>query len=273
MVQLQYIVIIIGISFSSVVYGAGLDNSDFEFGEPAPIYDFNQPMGWMRENYAAIVNNFIPQPTHGSIRNWQIDVNEGLYPYYGQNFVVLSTGDISPDPTYARIIQQVHVEAGWIFSGYYFFGTCDYSPYSDYATIKMVPSDSNTPLRDIIFVNIAVEDVNDYGSMSGWEYFEYTFDADEEGMYDLTLIVNDGQDAIFKSYLAVDHLKLRCVEYGDLNTDCKVDFMDYALLAENWIIDCSQPIHDCSAADLFEDEMIDYKDIAVLAEYWLDNSD
>ena len=25
---------------------------------------------------------------------------------------------------------------------------------------------------------------------------------------------------------------------GDINNDCKVDFYDFAIMAENWLIDC-----------------------------------
>jgi len=30
----------------------------------------------------------------------------------------------------------------------------------------------------------------------------------------------------------------RYVLHGDLNDDCEVDFDDFALMAENWLIDC-----------------------------------
>ena len=257
-----------GVFCLSTSDGVGIFNGDFEFGEPNQSLGIDLPVGWQTENYTAIVSNFVPQPVQGNTSNWQIDVVAGLDPNYGQSFVVLSTGDVIPDPRSASMSQQIEVGKGWTISGYYFFGTCDYSPYSDYATIKMVSEPNSSP-RDIILVDITVEDVNSYGSMPGWGYFEYVFGPNDPGTYELTIEVVDKQDAIYKSYFAVDHLKLRCGPQGDINIDCAVDMLDYALLCDDWAIDCSDPNIDCSATDLSRDGVIDANDLSILIDHWL----
>ncbi len=250
------------------VKGAGISNCDFEFEEPNDSLNFNPPKEWEYENYAAVVSNFIPEPERGFTYNWQIDVNNGLDPNYGEYFLVLSSGDIVPEPTYARVSQQIAVETGWKISGYYFFGTCDYTPYSDYATIELIPS--NSSMEDIILANITVEQVGDYGSTAGWQYFEYTFNSTQAGTYDLVMSVNDRQDNIFKSYLAVDHLKLQCIN-GDMNNDCIVNMYEYSLISQKWGIDCSNPDIDCSEFDLSEDGFINLEDLGIISDLWLDS--
>jgi hypothetical protein len=40
--------------------------------------------------------------------------------------------------------------------------------------------------------------------------------------------------------LAIRRYVCQYVLAGDLNDDCKVDFYDFAKMAENWLIDCDQ---------------------------------
>ena len=106
-------------------------NGDFE--DYIAGSDFNTPADWNTTNYTAVVGNFIPHPIQGNTGNWQIDVEAGLDPFEGDHFVVLSTGDVEPDPQYAEIVQRVHTSPNEVLFGAYFFGTCDYMPFNDYA--------------------------------------------------------------------------------------------------------------------------------------------
>ncbi|MEN6306856.1 MAG: hypothetical protein ABFD91_03795, partial [Anaerohalosphaeraceae bacterium] len=71
--------------------------------------------------------------------------------------------------------------------------------------------------------------------------FEYSISPDEEGLYDLVLMVKDGgADTIYESYLAVDDL-LICgpgVLVGDLNKDCFIDLDDLSLFSREWLCLC-----------------------------------
>lgn len=267
--------VIIQICMPVWVY-ANIANGDFELSEPNAAIDANTPTDWQIENYAAVVTNFVPQPERGNTGNWKIDVVEGLDPFEGQSFVVLSTGDIDPDPMYARIVQQIEVFEGQRLAGMYFFGTCDYIPYEDYATITLV-SDSNPSLRDIILLNINVADVGSYGSMDGWGVFEYTFSLEEAGVYELILAVSDLSDYIFKSYLAVDNITLcYAPQYGDFNYDCRVNILDYAFISNDWLNDCSDPTYLSDPNSLCEfgtdidgDGPVDANDLLLMGQNWL----
>lgn len=183
---------------------AEIINGDFE--QAVPGDDFRTPYGWNVENYAAVLSTFIPQPPRGSTINWKIDVETGLAPFEGDSFVVLSNGMISPETTHAKIWQDVSLEVGDVVSGAYFFGTCDYIPYGDYATISLVAK-PGSELADIELVNITTGDVGSYGSTDGWVPFQSVpFTEATAGTYTLEFVVTDMVDNIFNSYLAVDGL-------------------------------------------------------------------
>ena len=257
---------------------AGVYNGGFEIIEPNSPEPFDPPDGWERENYAAALEQFIPQPPQGSVINWKIDLGEGLKAVQGERFVVVSSDDYTPDPYLANIRQYVYVSAGQSIAGYYFFGTADYMPYDDYANIKLVPADSNSGLRDITVVSAEVSDVNDYGSMEGWEYFERTFSPGEAGVYYLTISVTDFSDAYYPSYIAVDGMTL-CDQQpvGDINNDCRVDLADFSWMATDWLQDCNDPnyIADPNSncywgTDLDGNGPVDANDLMLMTDSWLD---
>jgi len=257
---------------------ANIANGGFEQSEPNATIDANTPTDWQRENYAAVVNNFVPQPdpNRGNANNWKIDIVEGLDPFEGQSFVVLSTSDILPEPMYAKISQQIEVFAGQRLAGMYFFGTCDYIPFEDYAIITLIPN-PNSSLRDIMLLNINVADVGSYSSMDGWGFFEYTFSQQEAGVYELALSVSDLSDIIFKSYLAVDNITLcYAPEYGDINYDCQVNMLDFAFMSNDWLNDCSDPIYFSDpnslckfGTDIDGDGPVDVNDLLLMSQNWL----
>ena len=258
---------------------AQIDNGDFELIDPCSPPDFDAPADWERENYAAVVNNFVPKPVRGNAGNWQIDIEKGLDPFRGESFVVLSTGELLPDPQYGQIKQQIEVFAGQRLAGVYFFGTCDYIPYEDFATIKLVPIPPSS-LRDIILMSIDVGDVGSYGSMDGWDFFEYTFSEAEAGDYELVLIVSDLSDWIFTSYLAIDNITLcYAPEYGDLDYDCQVDMFDFTLFANDWMCDCNDldyledPNNNCwYGTDIDGNGPVDVNDLYLMTQFWLDGN-
>ena len=264
---------------------AQIYNGDFEGGvelieQNSPNFnDFNAPLDWERENYAAVVDNFIPDPApdQGNYDNWLIDTEIGLLPYHNQSFVVLSTGDFDPDPQKAQIWQNIAVKAGERISGVYFFGTCDYPQFDDYATITLIP-DANSDLRDIVLVRVSARDVGQFSSMAGWERFEYTFSQAEAGTYELVLHVTDLIDLIYESYLAVDNITIcTAPEYGDLNYDCKTNMLDFALFAQDWSQDCSDPNYledpnnNCRhGTDIDDNGPVDFNDLYLMERFWLD---
>jgi hypothetical protein len=57
---------------------------------------------------------------------------------------------------------------------------------------------------------------------------------------------------------------------GDLNSDCKVDFVDFALFANQWLRrDCGSENKFCNGADLLPDTTVDLFDLIIVAQNWL----
>jgi hypothetical protein len=270
-------VLLCAVSHAGVIY-----NGNFEIALEQGVPDnhwhpFYPPEGWQRENYAAILNRFVPDYNEGNYEQWRIDTQKGLQPIEGLSFVLLTTDDLIEDPKWALIEQEIYVEAGQTMSGYYFFGTLDYLPYPDWASITMVPIDLDHHPRSIILVNVNVQTVGSYSSTEGWVYFEYTFSAEEEGGYHLIIRVDDYFDERFTSYFAIDGLTL-CDTHldGDINRDCKVNFKDFSWLATDWLENCSDPDYfsdpqsNCyRGTDLNDDGPVDLNDLKLLSDSWM----
>ncbi|MCE5340773.1 MAG: hypothetical protein LLF92_06550 [Planctomycetaceae bacterium] len=190
--------------FSCVLSAGSINNSGFESSEPGSGFDI--PSGWHVENYCAVVSSFLPNDYAGDKSAWQIDTDTELTPYAGSKFALLSNGDSSVN--YGRISQQIDVQAGDMITGAYFFGTCDYTPWDDYAEIRLV-AESDSGLSDIILVHISVADVGNYGSTDGWVTFQSEAFTDFNcGTYTLECSVRDTADFQLESYFAVDALHI-----------------------------------------------------------------
>ena len=178
-----------------------------------------------------------------------------IYPIDGQHFVMLKTGSGCVGDTnksWTQLTQLISVNEGQSITGSYFFATDDWvPPWNDIATIYLSSPEPNsiTGLYDIEIL-LARRDVNSVGSyfsMEDWERFSHTFGSSEAGDYMLVLRVEDAVDCAYASYLAVDALYIvdqpmvTCAYKlaGDVNRDCKVDLVDFAKMAENWLIDCN----------------------------------
>jgi hypothetical protein len=198
-----------------------------------------------------------------------------LPPFDDQYFLLLKSDDRRhPQTNFSQISQKITVHAGQRISGVYFFSTGDYIPYDDTATIKLIPDpcSNSVGLTEILLAKKSVADVNSYQCMSGWETFTHDFNDANAGTYTLTLRVADAIDNIYTSRLAVDALKIECIYVlaGDINSDCIVNFLDFALLANQWLGECT-PEQPCSANinEPTPDNIVDFADLAVLAEHWL----
>lgn len=257
-------------------------NGRFELYDYNSTLDINTPTGWQCEKYTAVVGYLIPNPEgYGDPYLWKINWQEGLFPFEGNHLLVLSTGNIRPEPSYAKIWQTITVEAGNKLAGVYFFGTCENYPdprYNDFAEISFIPT-ADPNLQELKLVHVAVADVGAFGSMSGWKRFEHVFEANQAGTYDLTIQVVDAGDYIYNSYLAVDGLILcqNPPQLGDLSCDCTVNFQDFTLLTADWLCDCSNPLvyndpnTNCLlGTDLTGDGPVDVNDLRVMSEYWLE---
>jgi len=254
-------------------------NGRFELYDYSEVFDFNTPTYWQRENYTAVVSHFVPNPVSGGFPSaWQINPQNGLYPYQGDSFLVLSTGNFVPDPQYAKVWQNITVAGGDKLIGTYFFGTCDYLRFDDYAEIKLIPFPPDLNRVTIEVLRISVADVNNYGSTRGWQKFGYTFDANQAGDYSLTISVTDLVDPIFETYFAVDSIVLcqESTDFGDFNLDCTTDFQDFALLAADWMKNCNDPnvFNDPNSncrygTDITQNGPIDANDLGFISDCWL----
>jgi hypothetical protein len=258
---------------------AVISNGGFEEIEPNGLLDFDPPACWARENYAGVMERFFPTPSEGNTSNWKIDPEIGLRPAEGDTFIVVSSGEIDPDPYYGLISQEVYVLEGQTIFGYYFFGTSEWDNYYDTAFIKMQPLGPNSNPRGITLVSTGVAVVGEAGSMERWKRFEHTFTSEEEGGYSIVIRVDDYEDFVYPSYLAVDGMSL--CDYkpvGDLNGNCRVDFSDFSLLANDWLQDCNDPNYladpnNCCVygTDIDENGPVDMNDMMYISDYWLEH--
>ena len=198
-----------------------------------------------------------------------------LLPVDGSYFLLLKSDDRRHSQTnFSQISQKITIRAGQRISGEYFFSTGDYMPYDDTATIKLIPDpcSNSVGLTEILLAKKSVADVNSYQCMSGWKPFTHDFNDANAGTYMLTVRVQDAIDNIYTSRIAVDALKIECryLLAGDINSDCVVNFYDFAILANQWLNTCS-PQTPCSANinEPTPDTIVDFADLAVLAEHWL----
>ena len=279
-----------------------INNGSFENFYYNREYDINIPTDWECTNYTAVVGNFIPMPenSQGETTYWRINTAVGLLPFKGEHLLVLSTGNLKGHPSVvnATVWRSITSQAGDKLTGVYFFGTCDYIDvlplYNDWADIKL--THETDPNKDVNIVYVCTQDMGSYrlhdnGSMSGWKRFEYTFDANHTGNYNLVIGVNDYSDVIYNSYLAVDGLVLchNPPQFGDFNCDCTVDFQDFALLAADWLCDCNDPnIHNdpqsnpnfyndpnrncLLGTNIVGEGLVDYNDLQIMSENWLEGT-
>ncbi|HBG28448.1 MAG: hypothetical protein A2Y10_10885 [Planctomycetes bacterium GWF2_41_51] len=241
--------------------------------------DSNTPTSWYFENYVEVVGNFFPHPASGYYTGWKFNEATGLYPFEGESFIVLSTGDWPESSSYSKIWQTITVGEGETLTGVYFFGTCDYWDYNDFSYIKLIPLRDDLEHEEIIIAQESLKSVGgDYTSLGGWKRFAYTFDASEAGKYQLTIFVSDYRDNAWDSYLAVDAIKLchNPPENGELNCDCTVNFEDFAIMVSDWLYDCNDPIFyndpntNCLlGTDLSGNGLVELNDLRIIAENWL----
>ncbi len=289
-----------------------LDNGLFECGDPnLTTYGFIPPIRWERiphpsstnecDCYAGLHPSFASTET-----TWEI-----THPFQGNSFVLLSTGDLDGDaePDLASggsiLSQTIFLYAGDTITGAYFFGTTDYRPYNDYASIylELAAEDPNDYPNAPAYFSIPgtqcnVEAVGDYKSTlrlspktDGWIPFSYTVEPNQAAPYFLRCEVADDRDTIYESYYAVDNLRI-CrggQSIADLNWDCDVDLSDYSIISEAWLAFCPDiPITDpnfpgdpndfptpadpntsCQMADLDNSWFVDPNDLIILSDQWL----
>lgn len=272
------LLLLIVLTFSNGLVWGQVTNGGFETAsDPCDGEDFNRPSMWQTRFFAASDSNFTPITEHGQETrlNWQTP-EVVIYPNSGQKCLVLSTDDISLDDDrewWAQASQKIDFKQGDKIEFYYFFGTFDYPSYSDYASFILFKEGF---LEDPIhngMVNydeyiIGVDDVGAYGSMAGWEKFEYTFTADDANNFDsIAFRVQDRQDKIFKSYFAIDDVKL-IVEPGiaDINGDYIVNFIDFEQFLQHWNL--AEP-NDLGGCDFDNSMVVDVNDLAIFCDNWL----
>ena len=267
---------------------AEIYNGDFEIIDPNAPMDTNvpagsdpfvTPLGWEYENRAAVMDIFIPSASR-DVSAWLINPETGLSPFLGSYFLIVSNGEYSPDPgrevkTYAR--QKIVVYPGQTIKGAYFFGTSDYYKWSDAAQIAMYPNDVD--MNDIYIVEIDVDDVGDHSCTDGWQRFSYVFGPNEGGVYDLEISVWDVEDSQLDTYFAVDNLII-CEEdpgQGDINMDCVIDMRDFAMVAADWMYDCSSDVYPGDAnhfcfvgSDIDQSGLVDVNELIIITENWLE---
>lgn len=260
--------------FCTTVHGQ-VQNGGFEIPDPNRATQwYTPPMYWhfqdssrapMNKNYVGRHSSFIPIPEHDQNNvNWTIPA-----PFNGEKFVLLSTGDAEGFGTEAEtfnstISQIITLCPGDTLYGNYFFGTTDYSDYEDTAfgklfdpNLVLLPQEGitdpnsnalldNDPIKKNLGIELfllSVDDVESFMATHGWKNFKYQHQGESCQQFRLYFQVRDCIDRSYKSYLAVDNVRIckGTPVFGDLNLDCIIDMYDYNLLAKAWMADCNDP--------------------------------
>lgn len=287
-----------------------LHNGLFECGEPNLVtQSFTPPIYWERiplpdtlaDCYAGLHPDFVPPEPR---IEWVIPG-----PYQGDTFVVLSTGgyDAVPDGavTSSKISEEVFLYAGDTIIGAYFFGTTDYRPFNDYASIFLElavdPNDYPDSVEHVLIsgAQCDVETIESFRSTfelspetGGWITFSHTVEPNQVGPYFLRCEVTDFKDTIYNSYFAIDGLRI-CrggQPIADLDWDCDVDLLDYSIISEAWLTFCPDidindpnfpgdpndyppPVTDpnipCQLADIDNNWFVDPNDLSIMSDQWL----
>jgi hypothetical protein len=273
MTKVLYFVIVAVLLVSAVRGDAELFNASFELmRDPCDGESFHRPLYWDSENFAAIDSNFTPVPEHGQTPFWYFE-DETIIPFDGNNCLILSTDDIDIDggERHASAIQDYNFVESLTIEFYYFFGTFDYMPYGDYATVNLVNSRPKEIFR------VAVDDVGNYKSTDGWIRAEKYLDPCEinvnyDDFWAIEFKVEDATDAIYKTYFAVDAVRIGYKpEEGDYNDDWLVNFEDFAVFARDWqMADAS--IVDPNV-DIDDNNYVDVNDMMIFCDHWLDGAE
>jgi len=92
---------------------------------------------------------------------------------------------------------------------------------------------------------------------------------------DTTMLTNFPYEYIVKAvdtagqYSNQSNVEIAYASEPDMNSSGKVEFGDFAIIAEYWQLTCSAPTW-CDGADLDFSEDVDLGDMILLAQYWLD---
>lgn len=259
---------------------AAVLNPDFEQVDPE---DPNRPLHWHSQRsydsfgdlvedefkYAYSATGYIPDPAMQNEEyplDWQV---QGIEPALGRRFGLVNSDGHMEGPIDVRLYQIITVEAGARLSGQFFFGTYDWSPYPDFATILLIPEPDGDREQAIELLHIDIDDVGNAGSMAQWSWFSHTFTHGQEGTYKLEIRVRDYADTLYASLLGVDNISY-CPEplAGDFNRDCVVDFLDLAMLGSYWLEDCTW-LQGCLTTDVNADGRVDVDDLVHLSRDWL----
>lgn len=232
------------------------DNGSFECY--IDTNDF-RPCQWEAENFARSLTWLYPEELcfYGYVDNWRIDVNEGLGPLQGYRLLVIKSAS---GGHCSGVSKDFYVEGNRVIKGRYFFGTSDYLPYNDYATIRIIPTGPNTnPAIELLYV-----DVNEIGNNSSmWGWGQFSVEVNYGGWYRIEAKVCDAGDDVFDSFLVLD-----CVNFcnsfslGDLDFDCCVNFFDFSVFVQ--YLDANEPF-----SDLDQNGNVDLADMMVITDQWL----
>ena len=287
---------------------ADVINGGFEI--PDPNVNVLTPYGWDGIEYARAHAYFTPEPERGHYDNWLLNPPL-LIPFEGGQFLVLSTGDVTDDELDSSMgvaSQQITLNAGETVSFRYFFGSCDFFGWNDFAKIKFIPEQgSGLETIKLVFCHIRstteqaswdendnylqyrdVVEVGDFGSMEDWQGCSFTFDESNAGTYTLQFGVYDVIDSKYKSYLCVDDVRVECLPPGgDVYADKTIDTKDLAVFSNYLGRTCWDPNlpdpnsvdpNNCIYFNIYgEEESIDYngdgiitfEDAIPIIENWL----
>lgn len=137
-------------------------------------------------------------------------------------------------------------------------------------------------LRDITVMQMPLDKVLDIGNDGSTDHILAT------GSYTVSVIGTHALNVIFKGAncwpdsinypvafdLVIENPAIfQVVLSADVNADNYVDFLDYAIISQNWPQTNCAATSDCNATDLNRDGTVNLPDIAIFASQWLSCTD
>ncbi len=212
--------------------------TEYVSGEKFNVYFGTDPDSWDVELLNYTQTSYNPQLDYATEYYWRVDIVVGGQTYPGQLWSFITGGKAS-DP--------VPVDAAAGLS----IGLVDLAWTGDsFATHYKVYTGTSLPLTEIGQVDLPAYNnlhITDELTIYNWRIDTYIDDQK----------ITEGDTWSFST-----GAKPRPCIPADLNGDCRVNFDDLLILADNWLDDTT-PV-----ADLTNDNKVDVADLAVMAENW-----
>ncbi len=214
-------------------------------------------------------NKYLGGPKYQSMEYW---FQNSYSPYYSEVNATIGTGtnDLKIDPNWLGLGAEV--------LSLWFYGKAT-NDANKPMYITLADSDTPSHIKKVLY--------SDYGDMNDIRdpnWHQWTIPLEDFAGVNLakvkTIVIGFGiknqpstNGRVWFENIGL-YLNKRCFPgcwpVSDFDSDCVVDFYDFAILAQSWLTDPNQSNYNpvCNIA-VPHDNIIDYKDLARFCDYWL----